>query len=178
MKSMRGSWRTAKNTEELEGPNADLRNKKEETHRCEVAAEVRRVSLVKSGWCSGLSWWRRGDLRQRRWRSSSGRETARGRRWTTEEVNGDIAPRQFPAVWGLLKAPAVRNCKENHLIWRLAGSSNNSDYSKSNQNAYMKFKSKANEVITREKGKFQINPVTIVQKLEGKGTSTYFTPYN
>jgi len=32
-----------KNTEELEGPNVDLRNKKEETYRCRVAAEVRRI---------------------------------------------------------------------------------------------------------------------------------------
>ena len=35
--------------EELEGPNVDLRSRKEETYRCRVAAEGRRVSLVKPG---------------------------------------------------------------------------------------------------------------------------------
>ena len=35
--------------DELENLNADPRNKEEETYRCRVAAEVRRVFLVKSG---------------------------------------------------------------------------------------------------------------------------------
>ena len=34
---------------ELEGPNVDLRSRKEETYGCRVAAEGRRVSLVKPG---------------------------------------------------------------------------------------------------------------------------------
>ena len=92
MKSMRGSWQAAKNTEELEGPNADLRNKKEETYRCRVAAEVHHVFLVKSGWCSGLSWRGRGDLRRR---SSSGRETARGRKRMTEGENEEDLGRAY-----------------------------------------------------------------------------------
>ena len=32
-----------KNTEELEGPNADMRNKKDENYRCRVAVEVHRI---------------------------------------------------------------------------------------------------------------------------------------
>ena len=34
---------------ELEGPNVDLRGRKEETYGCRVAAKARRVSLVKPG---------------------------------------------------------------------------------------------------------------------------------
>ena len=37
------------NSDELEGPNVDLRGKKEETYECRVAAEARRISLVKPG---------------------------------------------------------------------------------------------------------------------------------
>ena len=37
------------NSDELEGPNVDLRGRKEETYGCKVAAEARRVSLVKPG---------------------------------------------------------------------------------------------------------------------------------
>ena len=42
-----GKRRAAKNTEELEGPNADLRSKEEETHGCGRAAEEHRRSLVR-----------------------------------------------------------------------------------------------------------------------------------
>ena len=35
--------------EELEGPDVDLRNRKEETYGCRVAAEGCRVTLVKPG---------------------------------------------------------------------------------------------------------------------------------
>ena len=37
------------NSDELEGPNVDLRGRKEETYGCRVAAEDSRVSLVKPG---------------------------------------------------------------------------------------------------------------------------------
>ena len=37
------------NSDELERPNVDLRGRKEETYGCRVAAEARRVSLVKPG---------------------------------------------------------------------------------------------------------------------------------
>ena len=42
------------NSDELEGPNVDLRGRKEETYGSGWAAEVRRVSLVQPGRCSGL----------------------------------------------------------------------------------------------------------------------------
>ena len=40
MKSTKSSWRTVKNTKELEDPNTDLISRKKGTYRCRVATEV------------------------------------------------------------------------------------------------------------------------------------------
>ena len=98
-------WWTTKNTEERGNPNADLTFEKRNTYWSCWTAEVRRSSLVKTGWCSGLGWCRREGRRRRR---SSGAEASRGRR-RLEEEKGEMER----ALGRIYKDERIRVKREN-----------------------------------------------------------------